>query len=82
VGYGTADSTSKGESGVEGHARKLLRVLGGDSLFDGIELGRAGGSWRSRHCDERNDRVSGEGRGYKIDDEACRSLNQDLRLDY
>jgi len=48
VGDGTADSTGKGESGVEGEARLLLGGLSLDVLDDGVDLG---GSGRGSHCE-------------------------------
>lgn len=52
VGDGAADSASKGESGVEGKARQLLRLGGLEVLLESIKLHRAGGSWRGlrSHC--------------------------------
>lgn len=46
VGDGTADSTGKGESGVESEARLLLGGLSLDVLDDGVDLG---GSGRGSH---------------------------------
>lgn len=44
VGDGTADGTSKGESGVEVETAQLCWVGdGSDILLDGIQLGRASG---------------------------------------
>ena len=48
MGDGTADSTGKGESGVEGEARLLLGGLSLDVLDDGVDLG---GSGRGSHCE-------------------------------
>ncbi|KAI6756701.1 hypothetical protein HG530_011299 [Fusarium avenaceum] len=48
VGDGTADSTGKGESGVESETRLLLGSLSLDALDDGVDLG---GSCRGSHCE-------------------------------
>lgn len=49
VGDGTADGTSKGESGVEVEAGGRVDVgSGGDVLLDSIKLGRAGRGRGSR----------------------------------
>jgi hypothetical protein len=49
VGDGTADSTGKGESGVEGKARLLLGSLSLDVLDDSVDLG---GSGRGSHFED------------------------------
>lgn len=55
VGDGTADGTSKGESGVEVKARQLCWAVGSGLLLDGIKLDRAGrggrGGSSGRHCE-------------------------------
>ena len=57
VSDGTADSTGKGESRVEGKAAELLGLGSLDVLLDGIHLGGASGLRRNvtsgRHYEER-----------------------------
>lgn len=55
VGDGTADGTSKGESGVEREAAQLLRSGSSDILLDGVQLDGAGGGRRSRHFEGASD---------------------------
>lgn len=51
VGDGTADSASKGESGVEGGTTELGSRGGSDLLDGGIDLRRAGRHCWAGHCE-------------------------------
>lgn len=59
MGDGTADSTGKGESGVESEAGLLLGSLSLDVLDDGVDLG---GTGRGSHCERCVFRQRTEGR--------------------
>ncbi len=63
MGDGAADSTGKGEAGVQSKAGELLGLGSSlDILDDGIDLDRAGSLRSGSHCDcDWTERLSGEG---------------------
>lgn len=56
VSDGAAESTGKGETGVQIDTGELLGLEGLDVLDDGVDLGRAGGLRAGSHCERVSDK--------------------------